>query len=304
MKLLPYISILLSLLAAPLLTGIINKTKALFAGRNGPPLLQPYFDLSKLLRKDAVYSRTTTWIFRAAPSIILAATATGFLVMPSGAAAPLPFSGDVIFFIYCLALARLFTVLAALDTGSSFEGMGASREVLFSALAEPVIIISVASLARITGSASFTSAFGSISQPVWLVSGISLALISLAFVAVILVENSRIPFDDPNTHLELTMIHEVMILDYSGPDLGIILYAASLKLWILGAFVINTFIPLTGLSGIAALFTFFAGMMLLAVLTGIIESITARLKMPKVPQILVGAGALAFLAFALLLRLK
>ncbi|MBI3987817.1 MAG: NADH-quinone oxidoreductase subunit H, partial [Lentisphaerae bacterium] len=199
----------LALVLAPLLAGVINRTKALFAGRRGQPLLQLYRDLFKLLRKGAVYSRTTTWIFRAGPVVGLAAVLTTLLVVPfAGKPAVLAFPGDLVLFAGLLGLMRFVTVLAALDTGSSFEGMGASREVQFSALAEPALFLGLATLARQTGSFSLSDLFmtGHAMPPeFWLVAA--------AFLVIFLCENARIPFDDPNTHLELTMIHEVMVLD-------------------------------------------------------------------------------------------
>ena len=200
-------------------------------------------------------------------------------------------------------MSRFFTIIAALDTGSSFEGMGASREAQFSVLAEPALIIGIATLARIGGSVSFSSIFSNITTTTWMNSGLAIALIIIALFIVLLVENSRIPFDDPNTHLELTMIHEVMILDYSGPDLGLIMYSASLKMWIFGALIMNTFMTVTGLKGISALLSFVIGMFVLAVIVGFVESIIARVKLINVPKLLVGATALSVLAFLLVLRL-
>jgi len=215
----------------------------------------------------------------------------------------LSFQGNLIFLVYCLGLSRFFTIIAALDTGSSFEGMGASREAQFSVLAEPALIIGIATLARIGGSVSFSSIFSNITTTTWMNSGLAIALIIIALFIVLLVENSRIPFDDPNTHLELTMIHEVMILDYSGPDLGLIMYSASLKMWIFGALIMNTFMTVTGLKGISALLSFVIGMFVLAVIVGFVESIIARVKLINVPKLLVGATALSVLAFLLVLRL-
>ena len=299
-----YAGLLMGLLMAPFLLGIINRTKAFFAGRRGSPLLQAYFDLFKLLRhKQVVYSRTTTWIFRAAPSVVLASVVSAMLVIPVACElSPLSFQGDLILFAYFLALARFFTVAAALDTGSSFEGMGASREVLFSALAEPALLIGMSALVRVSGSLSLSSIFSGITEATWHSAGPAIVLVGIAFFIVLLVENSRMPFDDPNTHLELTMIHEVMILDYSGPDLGLVLYAASLKLWVMAALIINIFLPLAGLSGIFSFAAFAAGMVLVAVLIGIVESVMARVRLLKVPQLLVGAAALSILAFTLVLR--
>ena len=301
MNWLPGVMMLAGLVLAPFLLGVINRTKAVFAGRHGAPLLQAYYDLGKLLRKGAVYSRTTTWVFRAAPVIGLASVVAALALLPvSGASAPLSFSGDLILFAYCLGLMRFFTVVAALDTGSSFEGMGASREVQFSALAEPALILGLATLARVTGSLSLTGIFSGLAEPAWLATGPALVLVSVALLIVFLAENARIPVDDPNTHLELTMIHEVMVLDHSGPDLAFILYGASLKLWVLGALVVNVALSCLGLSGAAALGGFAAGMIVLAVGVGIIESIMARLSLLRLPQLLKGAGALAVFAFTLM----
>jgi len=292
---------LAGLVLAPLLLGVVNRTKAAFAGRRGAPLLQAYFDLAKLLGKGAVYSRTTSWVFRAAPVIGLTSVAVALALLPvGGAPAPVSFAGDMVLFAYCLGLLRFFTVAAALDTGSSFEGMGASREVQFSALAEPAMILGVAALAHASGSLSLSGIFSGIGAETWLSSGPALVLISTALLLVFLAENARIPVDDPNTHLELTMIHEVMVLDYSGPDLAFILYGAALKMWVLGALIVNVVLSSAGLSGAAALAGFAAGMLLLAVVVGVIESVMARLSLLKVPQLLVGAGAFSLLAFVLI----
>lgn len=303
MNILSGIAMLAGLVLAPFLLGVINRTKAVFAGRHGAPLLQAYYDLGKLLRKGAVYSRTTTWVFRAAPAIGLASVVAVLALLPvAGIAAPLSFGGDLILFAYCLGLMRFFTVVAALDTGSAFEGMGASREVQFSALAEPALILGLATLARVTGSLSLSGIFSSLAGSAWQTAGPALVLVSAALLVVFLAENARIPVDDPNTHLELTMIHEVMVLDYSGPDLAFILYGASLKLWVLGALIVNILLSLLGLSGIAALGGFAVGMIGLAVVVGVIESVMARLSLLKVPQLLMGAGALSILAFTLMVR--
>ncbi len=293
----------MGLILAPLLLGVINRTKAVFAGRHGSPLLQAYFDLSKLLRKGAVYSRTTTWVFRAAPVIGLTAVVMAMLLLPiPGARSLFSFSGDLIAFIYVLGLMRFFTVAAALDTGSSFEGMGASREVQLSALAEPAIILGLAALASATRSLSLTSIFSTMTPTTWATAGPALALVLAALFVVFLAENSRIPVDDPSTHLELTMIHEVMILDYSGPDLALVLYGATLKLWVLGALIVNVLLSLVDLSRLQDMVCFVAGMLVLAVIVGIVESMMARLSLLKVPRLLVTAIALSAIAFTLVVR--
>ena len=290
------------LLGAPALFGVINRTKAFFAGRHGQPLLQPYYDLAKLLRKGATYSRTTTWIFRAGPIVGLAAIGTALVITPlGGAASLLAFPGDLVLWAYLLCLARFATVLAALDTGSSFEGMGASREVLFSALAEPALLLGLAVLVRQAHSFSLSSIIGSISAQAWVREGPALGLVAIALGIVLLAENARIPVDDPTTHLELTMIHEVMVLDHSGPDFACIQYAAALKLWIFGALVIGLVVPVRSGHWAVDLAAFLAGMLGLAVLVGIVESSMARLRLLRVPKLLVGATALAVVALVLVL---
>ncbi len=293
----------LALALAPLLLGVVNRTKAVIAGRNGQPLLQLYYDLWKLLRKGAVYSRTTTWVFRAGPMVGLAAVLVAAAIVPFGGWPTLVgFSGDLILFAYLLALMRFFTVIAALDTGSSFEGMGASREVQFSALAEPAFLLGLAAVARATGSLSLHGMISSVSVALWTQMGAALALVAVVLLVVLLTESARIPVDDPNTHLELTMIHEVMVLDHSGPDLAFILYGAALKLWLLSALLVGLVIPIRSgnpwLDGAAVL----AGMLCCGVMIGVIESSMARLRLLRVPQLLVGAGVLAALALVLVLR--
>ncbi len=294
---------LLGLVLAPLLLGVINRTKAFFAGRKGQPLLQSYFDLARLLQKGAVYSSTTSWVFRAGPLVGLAAMFTALQLVPlGGQPSLLHFVGDVVLLCGLLALARFATIIAALDTGSSFEGMGASREAFFGALAEPALYLSLAALVRHTGSDDLSASLGMLSDRNWADVHPSLVLVTVALLAVFLVENCRIPVDDPNTHLELTMIHEVMVLDHSGPDFAFILYAAALKMWILGSLLIGIVLPALSSSVWLNLGFSLLGVLGLAVLVGVIESVMARLRMLVVPQLLVVASALA--ATALLLGVR
>jgi len=286
----------------PLLLGILNRTKAIFAGRKGAPLLQPYFDLAKLLRKGAVYSRTTTWVFRAGPVIGLAAVASaGLLLAMGGAPAAISFTGDFVLFAYLLGLARFFTALAALDTGSSFEGMGAAREVTFASLAEPALFLCLLVLARATGTASLSGMLGAGLPAAWSGAAPALLLAAISLFVIALAENSRIPVDDPNTHLELTMIHEVMVLDHGGPDLAFILYGASLKLFLFGAILSRLVLGGSG-SAVVSEVLFLAGLVAFAVGVGVVESVMARLRMIRVPQLLVGASVLSAFALVLLLR--
>src|SRR6266571_4074039 len=234
------IHIFLALVMPPLLLGVIGKTKAAFAGRVGAPFLQPYYDILRLLRKGTVFSTTTTWVFRAGPIVALATTAVAALLVPFGAhPSPISFQGDMILYAYLFAMGRFFTMTAALDTGSSFEGMGSAREATFSCLAEPTLFFALITLSRLSGSYSLSGMLINISFGVWLNTSAALLLLVGGMFIVLLAENCRIPFDDPNTHLELTMIHEVMVLDHSGPAFGLILYGASVKLFVLGALVVR-----------------------------------------------------------------
>jgi len=294
--------IALALILAPLLVGAVNRTKAVFAGRRGAPLMQSYYDLYKLLRKGAVYSRTTTWVFRAGPVIGLSATVLALTLLPSGGSGALvSFGGDFVLFAYLLGLGRFFTVAAAMDTGSAFEGMGASREASFSAIAEPVLFIVFLALVRFSGTFSLSGfapalADGSVAR-----SMPALALMAASLFILALAENSRIPVDDPNTHLELTMIHEVMVLDHSGPDLAFIIYGSALKLWAFAALISGLVLPLFVPSGALGAPAFTGCVFLVGLMVGVVESGMARLRMFRVPQFL--AVATAFAASALILTL-
>lgn len=303
MKLESICGYLLALVAAPLLLGVINRTKAVFAGRRGQPLLQTYRDIAKLLRKGAVYSGTTTWVFKTGPIAGLAAVLLALMFIPLGGVhSLLSFNGDFLLVAYFLAVMRFCTVTAALDTGSSFEGMGASREVQFSAIAEPALLLGMVVIIRTTGQLSLAGGLGSFSSGLTAESTPTAILLFMAWFMVFLVENARIPFDDPNTHLELTMIHEVMVLDHGGPDFAFILYGAALKMWILAALLVNIFVPVrTGYPPLD-LGAILAGMFLLAIVVGIIESTMARLRLLRVPQLLIAACAFSILALILVLR--
>lgn len=286
-----------ALLLAPLLTGIINRVKAFFAGRQGQSVFQLYFDLAKLLDKSVVYSLTSTSFFRLMPLVSLAATLTVAAIIPFGAQSGLiSFDGDLILAAYLLALSRFFMILAALDTGSAFEGMGASREAQFAVFAEPVFFMSLITLSRITGGVSLSGIFSSLTPGMWLEATPVLALVAVSLFAVLLAENSRVPFDDPNTHLELTMIHEVMVLDNSGPDLAFVLYSASLKFWILGSLVAALVFPRHSGLFLADSALFVAAMALVAAATGVIESVMARFRLLKVPYALFTAFSLSLMA--------
>ncbi len=296
------IHVALLLLMPPLLLGVINKTKALFAGRVGPPLLQPWYDLLKLMRKGSVFSTTTTWVFRAGPVVgFVTAVLASFLIPFGNHAAPVSFAGDVILFAYLFGLGRFFTVSAALDTGSSFEGMGSAREATFSCLAEPALFFSMLVLARLSGSLSLGAMMGPALPAMWGTAAASLVLVLISLFIVLLAENCRIPFDDPNTHLELTMIHEVMVLDHSGPAFGVILWGAAIKLFVFSALIVRIAIPFDAdpWTGWAV---FAAGQLGVAVAIGVVESVMARLRLLQVPSLLVAACLLSAFGIVLLAR--
>jgi formate hydrogenlyase subunit 4 len=297
------VHVLMALILPPLLLGVINKTKALFAGRVGPPLFQAYYDLIKLVQKGSVFSTTTTWVFQAGPVVGLVTTLIAILLIPLGHTdAPISFTGDLILFAYLLGLGRFFTATAALDTGSSFEGMGAAREVTFACLAEPAFFLGLAALAKLSGSLELATMLGSSIPANWTMAGASMSLVLLSWFVILLVENCRIPFDDPNTHLELTMIHEVMVLDHSGPAFGIILYSAALKLFLFAALIVRLAAPVaTGYAWIDWPI-FIAGMLAVSATIGVVESMTARLRMTHIPVLLVAAGLLSAFAVILLVR--
>lgn len=299
LRLLLHLAIALSF--PPLLLGIIGKVKAFFGGRVGPPVLQPYRDLLRLFRKGFVFSRTTTWVFRAGPVVGLLTVALAMVLMPLGShRAPLAFGGDVLVFAGLLGLGRFFTVAAALDTGSSFEGMGAAREATFSALAEPGLFLGLMVLVRHATGASLDLMLSTEGTArAWATTPGALVMVAVSFFALLLVENSRIPVDDPATHLELTMIHEVMVLDHSGPELAAIQLANSVKL-LVGASAIATLLnPLAGAGTALSAGLTLALSLAVAVVVGTIESLIARLRLQTVPKyvgLAIAAGAIALLA--------
>ncbi len=279
---------------SPLLAGIINRVKAMFAGRKGQPLLQAYYDLFRLLHKGTVTSMTTSWLFRMAPVVIFTATLAATCFVPFLMLSPKPlFTGDVVMLLYLLGLARFFLILSALDTGSSFAGMGASREAFFSALAEPVLFVCLLNVMRANGTGSIMTA---LSAPM-VADSITVLLSALPLFIVLMAENARIPFDDPNTHLELTMIHEAMILDNSGPGLALLEYAAAIKLWLFSLVLARILLPVSSSSPLLQTIVLVALIALIAAIVGVVESSMARVPLLKVPQLLFAAGVIALLGF-------
>ena len=290
------ISLILIVTASLFFSGIVIRTKSIFSGRRGPGILQPLKDVLRLFRKGTVYSETSSFIFQIAPTIYFSTVVMAILFIPFGSyPGILSFHGDFVFFAYVLALGKFLMILSAMDTGSSFEGMGASREALYSMLVEPVFFILMGSVALLTGHTSFFEIF----QNLHFGSYISYALGTLAtFVLILLamIENSRMPLDDPKTHLELTMIHEVMILDNSGFDLGLILYTANLKFAMYGALIGNFLIP----SGITLRYSvgiFICIQIIFAIIVGMIESFMARFRMNHNPQFIFTLSSISILIF-------
>lgn len=280
-----------ALILSPFMNGVINRVKAFYAGRQGQPLLQFYYDIFKLLRKGTTYSKTCTWIFRLSPIISLGSVLTALWILCSPLSRySFSFQGDIVLAFYFLALARFATVLAALDTGSSFEGMGASRELFLAPYSELGLFIVIIAGTMLSGAFNAKSVFGSNLE-----LHITLLMIVVLFI-FLLVENCRVPVDDPNTHLELTMIHEVMVLDYSGPDLAFIFYGASLKFWTFAMLISSLLCSLFDSLSIPARFLiniFF--IILVSMSVGTVESVMARFRFEKVHRMLILASALAAL---------
>jgi formate hydrogenlyase subunit 4 len=289
------LSLVLIIVAALFFTGIVIRTKSLASGRKGPGIMQPIKDVIRLFKKGAVYSETTSFIFQVAPTIYFASIIMAMLVVPFGRTKGLiSFNCDFIFFAYVLALGKFFSILSAMDTGSSFEGMGASREALYSMFAEPAFFILMGSFALLTGYTSFQEIFAALH----IGSYISYALATLAtfvLIMIAMIENSRMPIDDPKTHLELTMVHEVMILDNSGFDLGLILTGGYLKFAIYGALIVNLFIGIVDYQ--YAIPLFFVIQFLMAVTIGLIESFMARFRMSHNAQFIVALTSVSLLIF-------
>jgi len=289
----------LALLVMPLvLTGLVNRVKSLWSGRKGPPLVQLAYDLLRLLRKVSVYSSTTTPVFRIAPWVFLVTAFGSAVVTPLlGAGSLVSFPFDFVWFAYVWALGRVATMLAALDTGSSFEGMGAAREALFSSLLEPVLFLAMGALSLSSGARTLSTLL----VP-HVSAGNGSALVRLcsviALFVVLQVESARMPVDDPATHLELTMVHEVMILDHSGPDLAAIQLGSAIKLYVGAAILATLLNPWAGAGTAVSASVNFGLCLLVAVAVGTCESLIARLNLRAVPVYI--AIALASAAVALL----
>ena len=298
---------LLVLLLAPLLTGLVRKVKARFLRRQGPPLIQPYRDLVRLMRKDVVLAESASWLFRVIPYLVFAATWVAASLVPTFRTGLLfSCSADLIAIIALLGSARFFLALAGLDVGTSFGGIGSSREVMISSLAEPAMIMVVFTLALIAGSTQLSTMAGVLVSPeVGLRVSLGLALFSLIMVAI--AENARIPVDNPATHLELTMVHEAMVLEYSGRHLALIDLSASLKLLLYISLIACIFMPWgiappdAGPMALALGLVSYVGKLTLGgFLLALFETSIAKMRVFRVPEFLGAALMLGLLATLLL----
>jgi len=297
------VQMLLVVAVAPLVLGVTRKVKARLMRRRGPPLLQPYSDLGKLLHKEAVLATNASWLYRTAPYVIFAATWVAAALVPTYATGLLfSWSADLIAIVALIGTGRFALALAGMDVGTSFGGIGSSREMLIASLAEPVMLLVVFTVALLAGTTQLsTIAAQMIDAPVGL--RVSLALALFAFVFVAIAENGRIPIDNPATHLELTMVHEAMVLEYSGRHLAMIEAAAAVRLVLYFSLLACLFFPFgmaTQDKSLAAvslgLSSYLAKILLFAVLLPIGETLVAKMRVFRYPVFLGGAFAAAALA--------
>jgi len=294
---------LLLLLLAPLLSGCIRNWKAKLQNRRGPRVWQPYLDLAKFMRKDMVISEHASWVFHAMPYVLFLSTLLAGLMMPLiTAAAPLRLFGDALAFIGLLALGRFFLALGGLDPASAFGGMGSSREMTLAAIAEPALLLAIFTVAITSGSTDFSQMLGAAQTPAWRLLNPAHLLAFSALFIVLLAETGRIPVDNPATHLELTMIHEAMLLEYSGRYLALIEWSASIKQLVLMALLVNIFFPVgiaVGLEPAAlgwSMACFLGKLLLLAGAVVLVETTNAKMRLFRVPDLLSAAFVLAALA--------
>jgi len=280
---------------APLFAGLVNKQKAKLTGRVGAPILQPYYELQRLFKKETINATTSSFISRVAPILNFVSIIIAAAILPVGFWKPLiSFNGDIILFAYILGLSRFFQILAAMDIGSSFEGMGAAREATFALFAEPIFFFTIGSIAFISGYTSIYDIYHSI-QLENISYEVFIVICSISVFMLAVTECSRMPVDDPNTHLELTMIHEVMILDNSGLDLFFYQFSSYIKLCIYAVLEISFFYPFSQQSYLVGIIIFIVGIIALSFSLAVVETITSRFKMKNIPLYLLFATAIGIL---------
>ncbi len=289
---------LLAILVAPFFSAVILKIKAFFGGKKGPPLLINYYTLIKLFKKGSVYSNSTTTVFKLGPIVSLCTAITVLMFLPIAGHNPIfSFNGDIIFVLYVMGLGRFFTIAAAMDTASPFEGMGAAREAYFPIICEATMFMILIFFYKLTGELQLSAYFtNGNTMGLWNATGAPLLFIVIAFFVILLTENSRVPVDDPATHLELTMIHEVMVLDHSGPDLGLIELGSFCKLFFYSTIISRLILPFDVANSGLGFGVFIAGLFIVYIAIGVTESVIARFRMDKVPQFVLTSFALAFFA--------
>jgi len=295
---------ILAIVLAPFFSAVILKVKAFFGGKKGPPLLINYYTLVKLFRKGSVYSTSTTYIFKMGPMVSFITAAMALLFLPIAGQRPvMSFEGDIIIVLYLLGLGRFFTIAAAMDTASPFEGMGAAREAYFPIICEATLFMILILFYMLSGELNLASFFSG-SQPLhlWQTAGSPLLFVAMALFIILLTENSRVPVDDPATHLELTMIHEVMVLDHSGPDFGLIELGSFCKLFFYSAIITRLVFPFNLDQPVLDIVLFFAALLPVYIIVGITESVMARYRMDKVPKFVLTSFALAFFAAVITLE--
>jgi formate hydrogenlyase subunit 4 len=287
---------------APLIIGIIRKVKARFQSRRGASIWQPYYDLAKLFHKGSTVSDNVTWIFRITPYVALASVGVAALLVPFFTTFSLGFVGDLIVVVYLLALFRFFMVLAGLDAGSTFGGMGSSREMMISSIVEPTMLLAIFTMALITGSTNLSSISFTLATGGAEMIHPALLLAAAAFFYSLLAENSRVPFDNPSTHLELTMIHEGMLLEYSGKQLAIMELASWTKLMLFSAILANVFFPwgiatdLSALGLVIGIVVILVKVILVALMVAVIESGMSKMRLFRLPNLLTVSFTLSVLA--------
>lgn len=289
------ISVIVILGVAPFFAGMVNKQKAILTGRIGAPTVQPYYELYRLVRKETINAANASFVSRISPLVNFVALVIAAAMLPVGFWKPMiSFNGDIILFAYILGLARFFQILAAMDIGSSFEGMGAAREATFALFAEPIFFFTIGSISFISGFTSLYDIYHSI-QLTNVSYEVFIVICSISVFMLAVTECSRMPVDDPNTHLELTMIHEVMILDNSGLDLFLYQYSSYIKLFIYAILEISFFYPFSRQNYLLGILIFVTGSAALTFMLGIVETITSRYRMKNIPLYLLFATAIGIL---------
>lgn len=292
------LNIIILLVAPFIMLGVVKKTKAFWSGRKGVSIFQPLWDFFKLINKDAVYSRTTSWVFKFMPIVSFATVVFAALFVPLATGkAVINVQFSFIIFAYILGLGKFFSLLSALDTGSSFEGMGASREACFSTIVEPAFFIAIASIASLSQNYTFES-LKTILANAGVYGYLIIVLAAVTLFVMLLIEGCRVPVDDPTTHLELTMIHEVIILDNSGVDLAFITWASAIKIFLFEALIANLLVP-SDLNLHCAILMFLAIIAVLSIIVGTVESAIARFRMTHVFEFIFIMSITALLILAL-----